>query len=311
MSSASEADKTLKLADSAARGSLFRSRDLEKASLLYDDASKLYQSAKLFHKSLLAKERCGETNEETNNMFLAARQYDQCVLLGHKAISETNELETSKQSVELLTDFANRASRCYAMSSRMQQSGECLAKCARILEKLGTHGEEKSAELYEQALDVLCENELELYASDAFRSLCALRCKMGGFREAADLCVRFAVACDKINSTATQRRCYLHAIIAYLWVGDAKEAEQSYADFMEIDAFANSEESLISYELLRGYKEEDVEAIQTTWRERRVPEIADACFSRLRLPNPEFPLRGGGGGKAHAGGKGDSDDDLT
>jgi hypothetical protein len=56
---------------------------------------------------------------------------------------------------------------------------------------------------------------------------------------------------------------------------------------------------------LRGYKEEDVEAIQTTWRERRVPEIADACFSRLRLPNPEFPLRGGGGGN------GDNDDDLT
>ena len=103
--------------------------------------------------------------------------------------------------------------------------------------------------LYEQALDVLCENELELYASDAFQMLCALRCKTGAFREAAELCVRFAVACDKISSTATQG---VHAIIAYLWVGDVKEAELSYADFMEIDAFANSEESLISYELLRG-----------------------------------------------------------
>jgi hypothetical protein len=174
-------------------------------------------------------------------------------------------------------------------------------------------GEEKSAELYEQALDVLCENELELYASDAFRALCALRCKTGAFREAAELCVRFAVACDKISSTATQRRCYLHAIIAYLWVGDVKEAELSYADFMEIDAFANSEESLISYELLRGYKEEDAGMIETTWRERRVPEIADACFSRLKLPNPAFPLKGGsmmmmgrGGGKEE-----EEDDDLT
>jgi hypothetical protein len=99
-----------------------------------------------------------------------------------------------------------------------------------------------------------------------------------------------------------------------LWVGDVKEAELSYADFMEIDAFANSEESLISYELLRGYKEEDAGMIETTWRERRVPEIADACFSRLKLPNPAFPLKGGsmmmmgrgGGGKEE-----DDDDDLT
>ena len=93
-----------------------------------------------------------------------------------------------------------------------------------------------------------------------------------------------------------------------------KEAELSYADFMEIDAFANSEESLISYELLRGYKEEDAGMIETTWRERRVPEIADACFSRLKLPNPAFPLKGGsmmmmgrgGGGKEE-----EEDDDLT
>jgi hypothetical protein len=99
-----------------------------------------------------------------------------------------------------------------------------------------------------------------------------------------------------------------------LWVGDVKEAELSYADFMEIDAFANSEESLISYELLRGYKEEDAGMIETTWRERRVPEIADACFSRLKLPNPAFPLKGGsmmmmgrgGGGKEE-----EDDDDLT
>lgn len=105
----------------------------------------------------------------------------------------------------------------------------------------------------------------------------------------------------------------MHAIIAYLWVGDVKEAELSYADFMEIDAFANSEESLISYELLRGYKEEDAGMIETTWRERRVPEIADACFSRLKLPNPAFPLKGGsmmmmgrGGGKEE-----EDDDDLT
>jgi|TARA_B110000003_G_scaffold260822_1_gene282034 hypothetical protein len=98
-----------------------------------------------------------------------------------------------------------------------------------------------------------------------------------------------------------------------LWVGDVKEAELSYADFMEIDAFANSEESLISYELLRGYKEEDAGMIETTWRERRVPEIADACFSRLKLPNPAFPLKGGsmmmmgrGGGKEE-----EEDDDLT
>jgi hypothetical protein len=105
----------------------------------------------------------------------------------------------------------------------------------------------------------------------------------------------------------------LQAIIAYLWVGDVKEAELSYADFMEIDAFANSEESLISYELLRGYKEEDAGMIETTWRERRVPEIADACFSRLKLPNPAFPLKGGsmmmmgrGGGKEE-----EEDDDLT
>ena len=99
-------------------------------------------------------------------------------------------------------------------------------------------------------------------------------------------------------------------------IGDANEAEQSYADFMEIDAFANSEESLISYELLKGYKEENTGAIETTWRERRVPEIADACFSRLRLPNPAIPLRGiffsggmtGGGGREDPD---DLDDDLT
>ncbi len=113
-------------------------------------------------------------------------------------------------------------------------------------------------------------------------------------------------------------------LIAYLWIGDANEAEQSYADFMEIDAFANSEESLISYELLKGYKEENAGAIETTWRERRVPEIADACFSRLRLPNPALPLRGiffsggmtGGGGGGGGGGRTREDpddlgDDLT
>ena len=322
--SSSEAEKALKQADSAARGSLFRSKDLEKASLLYDDASKQFHTSRQFHKALLAKERCGETNEETNNAFIAARQYDQCVLLGSKAMTETKELEMNKESIQLLSEFASRASRCYAVSSRMQQSGECLAKCARIVEKYGKEGEETAIKLYEGALDVLCENELELYASDSFRSLCALRCKMGAFREGAELCVRFAVACDKINSTATQRRCYLHAIIAYLWIGDANEAEQSYADFMEIDAFANSEESLISYELLKGYKEENAGAIETTWRERRVPEIADACFSRLRLPNPALPLRGiffsggmtGGGGGGGGGGRRREDpddlgDDLT
>ena len=313
--SQSEAEKLLKLADASARGSLFKSKDLEKASLLYDDASKMFQSVRLFHKAVLAKERCAESNEETNNVFLAARSYDQCVLLASRAVLETKELDVNdSNAIQLLSDFAARASACYASSSRMQQSGECLAKCARILEKLGVKGEETSVSLYERVLDVLCENELELYASDAFRALCALRCKTGAFREAAELCVRFAVACDKISSTATQRRCYLHAIIAYLWVGDVKEAELSYADFMEIDAFANSEESLISYELLRGYKEEDAGMIETTWRERRVPEIADACFSRLKLPNPAFPLKGGsmmmmgrgGGGKEE-----EDDDDLT
>ena len=138
----------------------------------------------------------------------------------------------NKESIQLLSEFATRASGCYAVSSRMQQSGECLAKCARIVEKYGKEGEETAIKLYEGALDVLCENELELYASDSFRSLCALRYKMGAFREAAELCVRFAVACDTINSTAPQRRCYLHAIIAYLWIGDSNDYEKSYSDFM-------------------------------------------------------------------------------
>ena len=158
--SSSEAEKILKQADSAARGSLFRSKDLEKASLLYDDASKQFHTSRQFRKALLAKERCGETNEETNNAFIAARQYDQCVLLGSKAMTETKELEMNKESIQLLSEFATRASGCYAVSSRMQQSGECLAKCARIVEKYGKEGEETAIKLYEGALGVLCENEL-------------------------------------------------------------------------------------------------------------------------------------------------------
>ena len=118
--SQSEAEKLLKLADASARGSLFKSKDLEKASLLYDDASKMFQSVRLFHKAVLAKERCAESNEETNNVFLAARSYDQCVLLASRAVLETKEFDVNdSKAIQLLSDFSARASACYASSSRM------------------------------------------------------------------------------------------------------------------------------------------------------------------------------------------------
>ena len=83
---------------------------------------------------------------------------------------------------------------------------------------------------------------------------------------------------------------------------------------MEIDAFANSEESLISYELLKGYKEENTGAIETTWRERRVPRLPTRALAD-RLPIPPIPERNiFSGGMTGGGGREDPNDlgdDLT
>jgi hypothetical protein len=286
--SAQEANKILSEAEKASRGTFFKSKDLHKASLLYADAGKMFHAGKMFKEACLAYERAGETNEEVQTAFIAARFYDKCVSLSAK--------ESTFFKSEDVERFARRAFTCYAESAKMQCAAESLAKCARILEETNNSRDcdddlMRASALFEDALDVLCENELELYASDIFRSLCALKLKLELFNESADVCVKFAVAADKIKATATQRRCYLHAIIAHLWAGDAREAEQSYNDFAQIEQFTNSEEALISYELLNAYSDKNDIEIQNIWEKRRVVEIVDTCFARLRLPNPKFDVR--------------------
>ena len=124
--SQSEAEKLLKLADASARGGLFKSKDLEKASLLYDDASKMFQSVKLFRRNIPGERtvRRIERGDE-QCVHLAARSYDQCVLVAsRKTVLETKEFDVNdSKAIQLLSDFAARASVLRVKSSDATKRG--------------------------------------------------------------------------------------------------------------------------------------------------------------------------------------------
>ena len=89
--------------------------------------------------------------------------------------------------------------------------------------------------------------------------------RRGGERRAArvrQVLLRHAAACDKAGTTTTLCRCYLSAIVCYLYAQEPVQAEACFNDCQGVDAFAKSEECACAWELLDAYNQGSVDDIK-------------------------------------------------
>ena len=68
---------------------------------------------------------------------------------------------------------------------------------------------------------------------DTYRAAAAAMVRSERYGEAVTVLLRHAGACDRTQSYASLSRCYLSAVVTYLYMGDVVGAEAGYYDFME------------------------------------------------------------------------------
>lgn len=246
-----EADKLMKKANKHCDPSFFSMRikaDWEQAQPMYERAAKIYKAAKCYDKARWAFERAATGQERQSSPWQAGKLLEQAAGCSKETGDFTHIAELSRKAAQL-----------YKEAGRNSAAAEALSKAAKLIED--TNPQEGSA-LYLEAVEVMEEEGQETMALDIFRQAIGSHIKSGRYTDAANMLMRFALACDAAHAASSQCKAYLGAVVVNLYSGNATEAWASYQDALGVDAFNVSPEALVADSLFDAYRAADEAAIK-------------------------------------------------
>ena len=85
---------------------------------------------------------------------------------------------------------------------------------------------------------------------------------------------------------AAQCKSYLAAVVVWLYAGDVVEANSTFQDLMQVDAFIESEEGAAAETLLRAYSSGDAGEIKKVVEKGMVYRHIDTAVARLAKKLP-------------------------
>ena len=208
----------------------------------------------------------------------------------------------------------------YQEAGRQAAGAEALTKGGRFCED-GDTG--TACELYMEAFDLYQDDDTgggnAGSGGDAYRNCATMLIREKRWSEAVTVLLKFGQACQRSKSVSSQVRppgcatraaapqrvradpprrapaaaqckSYLAAVVVWLYAGDAVEANSTFQDLMQVDAFIESEEGAAAETLLRAYSSGDAGEIKKVVEKGMVYRHIDTAVARLAKKLPTGDL---------------------
>lgn len=225
---------------------------------------------------MVAYEKAAEACERTDAQWHSAKHLELAAALARDLAK-----------YKAVAQYSRQAALMYSEVGRLAAAAEALTKGGKYCEA-GDTG--IAAELYTEAFDMYADDDSgggnAGSGGDAYRDCTAMMLTEKRYREAVEVLLKFGQACQRSKSTNSQCKAYLAAIVVWLYADDVVEANTTFQDLMQVDAFLESEEGAAAENLLRAYSTGDADEVKKVVEKNMVYRHIDTAVARLSKKLP-------------------------
>ncbi|CAG9465573.1 unnamed protein product [Pedinophyceae sp. YPF-701] len=282
--------------------------DWEGAAQSFEQAAALYKRRSEWAKAREAFEKAATAQEKAGSNWHAGRDFEAAASMAAQAGLMDDVAVLSREAFEQLQ-----------LADRATAAAQALSKGAKFLE--GSAGD-VAARMWQEAVSTAMEDGKDHLSLDLYREAVGSCLRAQRPREAADLLMKYALACSRTGASNQQCKAYLAGVVVLLHSGDVAEAWQMYQNAMTVDDFARSDEAFAADDLFQAYASGDAGRIKGVVKDKMCFQYIETAAARLarQLPQGDLPSMaafaanalGVPGSGLGAGGMGDlEEDDLT
>ncbi|KAF9582656.1 hypothetical protein BGW38_010929 [Lunasporangiospora selenospora] len=201
----------------AERG-IFKKPDWDLAAQNYEKAAQAFKAAQSYNEAVSAYVKSSDAMLHSFSHFMAGRALENAAAI----------LELNLGPPEHVADLYRRAGNLYLQDFKPDRAAEMLVKGAKALENASL---EKAIKEYMNACNLYESENLERYATDAFKSFIGMLVRNNRLGQAIEILQRLGNIQSKTPNVYSYYKTLLSIVVVQLAIGDEVEAENRFRAF--------------------------------------------------------------------------------